>query len=57
MEREKRMKILPDDRYDALRDLHINPTHKKQRDESPAFLLYLNYAVNNICDAWKARKN
>ena len=50
MEREKRMKILPDNRYEALRDLHINPTHKKQRDESPAFLLYLNYAVNNICD-------
>ena len=50
MEREKRMKILPGNRYDALRDLHINPTHKKQRDESPAFLLYLNYAVNNICD-------
>lgn len=47
---EKRMKILPDNRYDALRDLHINPTHKKNRDESPAFLLYLNYAVNNICD-------
>lgn len=50
MECEKRMKTLPDNRYDALRDLHINPTHKAKRDESPAFLLYLNYAVNNICD-------
>ena len=47
---EKRMKVLPEDRMRALADLHINPTHRKGRDESPAFLLYLNYAVNNICD-------
>ena len=34
---------------DALKELHINPTHNKKRDESAIFQLYLNYAVNNIC--------
>ncbi len=43
-------KTLPEKRMDALADLHINPTHKLRKDESPYFLLYLNYAVNNICD-------
>lgn len=43
-------KALPEDRIAALAYLHINPTHKFGRDESPYFLLYLNYAVNNICD-------
>ena len=43
-------KTLPEKRMDALVDLHINPTHKLRKDESPYFLLYLNYAVNNICD-------
>ncbi len=43
-------KTLPENRKAALADLHINPTHKLGRDESPYFLLYLNYAVNNICD-------
>ena len=46
----KKLKVLPENRMRALADLHINPTHKKGRDESPAFLLYLNYAVNSICD-------
>lgn len=45
-----RQKTLPERRMDALADLHINPTHKLRKDESPYFLLYLNYAVNNICD-------
>ena len=43
-------KTLPEKRMDALVDLHINPTHKLRKDESPYFLFYLNYAVNNICD-------
>ena len=47
---QNRIKVLPENRMRALADLHINPTHKKNRDESPAFLLYLNYAVNTICD-------
>ncbi len=43
-------KRLPSNRMAALADLHINPTHKLRKDESSYFLLYLNYAVNNICD-------
>ena len=46
----RKIKVLPENRMEALRDLHINPTHKARRDESPVFLLYLNYAVNTICD-------
>ena len=49
-ERSDKPTYLPENRMEALRDLHINPTHLKKRDESGAFLLYLNYAVNNICD-------
>lgn len=55
--RQNKAKCLPEDRTQALRDLHINPTHSKRRDESGAFLLYLNYAVNNICDITKIDKN
>ena len=46
----KKHKCLPDNRFEALQDLHINPTHKHKVDESPIFLLYLNYAIKNICD-------
>ena len=53
----KKLKILSENRMDALADLHINPTHNKKRDESGAFLLYLNYAVNTICDIGKLDKN
>ena len=35
-------KTLPEKRMDALADLHINPTHKLRKDESPYFLHYLN---------------
>ncbi|MBQ8755475.1 MAG: hypothetical protein IJZ19_10630 [Lentisphaeria bacterium] len=49
-------KCLSEDRMEAMRDLHINPTHKRGRDESPIFLLYLNYAVNNILDITKISK-
>ena len=41
--------ILPDDRIQALAELHINPTDKLRRDETVFFQLYLNYAVYNIC--------
>ena len=43
-------KTLPENRMAALKVLYINPTHKLKTDESSYFLLYLNYAVNNICD-------
>ena len=42
-------KILPDNRMQALAELHINPTDKLRRDETVFFQLYLNYAVYNIC--------
>lgn len=57
MEEAEKVKCLPENRFQALRDLHINPTHKLKRDESPAFLLYLNYAVNNIRDITNISKD
>ena len=45
-----KVRCLPNNRKQALADLHIKPTHKNNLDESPVFLLYLNYAVNTICD-------
>lgn len=40
---KKEFKALPENRKDAVRELRIEK-------ELPAFTLYLNYAVNNICE-------
>ena len=53
----EKLKVLPEKRRKALQDLRITHTQKKGRDESPAFLLYLNYAVNSICDITGINEN
>ena len=46
---KKEPHVLPDDRSRALADLLNTPQERnKAEDEKKYFLLYLNYAVNNI---------